>query len=435
MKKQLLFLLLIFSISFSFAQEKKVLFIGNSYTYVNELPNLFADVANSLGDAVFVDSATGGGMRLMDHASSTATINKIQTQEWDYVIIQAQSQEPSWSLAQLEDQVFPYAETLNTIIKENHSCTETVFFMTWGRKNGDASNCEEWPAVCTFEGMQERLMAGYMTMAEQNNATCAPIGLTWQTCREDTAGSGIELYSGDGSHPSIYGSYLSACSFYATLFHKSLYGANYPAELTELEATLLQEFASETVLSKDYNYMFNDTEIGTDFNLNWRSWYENGNMPIASFSSEIADFEVTFTDQSINATGVLWAFGDGETSSETNPSHVYFEGELYTVTQTVSNECAESQIADIVNLTLSDNELLSKLIKIYPNPANETLNLNLIDSNKKFQYKILSCNGQILLSGLLKNKTQLDVSALNSGLYFLEINQNNNWINTKLIIE
>src|SRR5687768_13694632 len=71
-----------------------VLFLGNSYTGVNNLPQLVHDVALSAGDTLAFDSYTPGGYQLVDHSIDVTSQNKIMTGGWDYVVIQGQSQEP-----------------------------------------------------------------------------------------------------------------------------------------------------------------------------------------------------------------------------------------------------------------------------------------------------------------------------------------------------
>src|SRR6186713_317667 len=72
----------------------RVLFLGNSYTAVNNLPQIIHDVALSAGDTLVFDSYAPGGYQLMDHSIDVTSQNKIMTGGWDYVVIQGQSQEP-----------------------------------------------------------------------------------------------------------------------------------------------------------------------------------------------------------------------------------------------------------------------------------------------------------------------------------------------------
>ena len=142
----LIFLGLIIS---SYAQTKKVLFIGNSYTGVNNLPNLISSVANSAGKTLIYDSHTPGGTQLATHATSTTVEAKIALQNWNFVVIQGQSQEMSWALEGEASSRFTSCSILSDKIRANYECSVPMFYMTWGRKNGDANNCG-WR---TCEGM------------------------------------------------------------------------------------------------------------------------------------------------------------------------------------------------------------------------------------------------------------------------------------------
>ncbi len=74
------------------AQQTDVLFIGNSYTTANDLPSMFRQIALSLGDTVSTGMQAPGGYTLMDHLYAPATQSAIASQQWDYVVLQEQSQ-------------------------------------------------------------------------------------------------------------------------------------------------------------------------------------------------------------------------------------------------------------------------------------------------------------------------------------------------------
>ena len=76
------FLIVLFFIPlFVFSQQKKeVLFIGNSYTYVNNLPDLVKQIALSFGDSLIHDSSTPGGANFNTHTNNTQTLAKINQQ-------------------------------------------------------------------------------------------------------------------------------------------------------------------------------------------------------------------------------------------------------------------------------------------------------------------------------------------------------------------
>ena len=296
------------------AQSIDVLFIGNSYTYYNDLPLLVSNLALSFGDTVNVESSTPGGASLFGHTNNTSTLAKINQQPWDYVVLQEQSQKPSLSPSFVSSNVFPYATQLVDAIHLNNSCTEPLFYMTWGRKNGDASNCVAYPPVCSYLGMQQRLRESYLEMGVTNSASVSPVGVAWKNFME--MDSITNLYTADESHPSIYGSYLAACTFYATLFKKSPIGStSIPNQIDAATANLIQNVASNTVLDS------------------LSTW----NVFNADFTIDTSSSPVFFTNLSSNYDSLVWFFGDGNSSFDTNPNHYYssagnFEIELVAYT-------------------------------------------------------------------------------------------------------
>jgi len=232
----------------SYAQQHKtlkVLFLGNSYTYVNNLPQLIKDIALANGDTLVFDSNCPGGHTFNNHFNNAASLSKINAQAWDCVILQAQSQEPSFSPGQVAAQTLPYAIKLDSLVKNNNPCSETVFYETWGRKNGDASNCGSYPPICTYLGMQDRLRASYKLFADTTQSVMAPASEAWR--KSIAQNPSLELYSSDQSHPALEGSYLTACVFYETLFHKSVLSNTYTAGVSSINVSFLQQIAHDVV--------------------------------------------------------------------------------------------------------------------------------------------------------------------------------------------
>jgi len=211
----------------------RALFVGNSYTFYNDLPNLYRSVAESLPTppaTVSVDSSTGGGRRLVQHVTDARTMGHplhtaLNTDvSWDHVVLQEQSQIPGFPEGNAEfDQSQLAAAELSGLA--NMRGASVVLFMTWGRRNGDDRNMALYP---DFSTMQDRLEAGYRAMAADAEAAgvtalIAPVGLAFREVYESEADPlaadalFFSLYDGDGSHPSLAGSYLAACVFAATM--------------------------------------------------------------------------------------------------------------------------------------------------------------------------------------------------------------------------
>ena len=224
------------------AASTSVLFVGNSYVYVNDLQAMFSAIAKSFGTPVEVDMAAPGGYSWQQHAQDKGTLAKISSKKWSFVVLQEQSQRPDWPSYSLEKFVIPYALQLHDIIHKDHA--KTVFFETWGHKNGDRFNCANFPETCTYQGMQNRLTETYTKLARQTKGVLVPVGTAWSKVR--AAHPDIELYASDGIHPSRQGTYLAACVFYSALFKKGVLGAD-SLGLPAAQAEILQRIAQDTV--------------------------------------------------------------------------------------------------------------------------------------------------------------------------------------------
>ncbi len=293
------------SAAMSQSDETKVLFIGNSYTGSNNLPQIFKDFSAAAGDTTYVEANNPGGTTFQSHTTNQQTNSLINQGIWDYVVLQEQSQLPSFPIGQVETDCFPYAADLNDKIVETNPCGETVFFMTWGRENGDASNCANWPPVCTYQGMDSLLYERYMQMTLDNEAIVSPVGAVWHYIRDNF--SNIQLYSGDGSHPSAEGSYAAAVTFYAIIHRQDPSDVAWDYNLNALTAMQIR-YAVKTIVYDSLS-----------------KWYvgEYDTTTVADFTFAQSGFNATFNNTSANGASYYWEFGDGDTSTQMHPSHVY----------------------------------------------------------------------------------------------------------------
>ena len=357
MKK--LFLFFFYAPTILLSQSLDILFIGNSYTYANNMPQMVSEIALSFGDTLDFESSTPGGATFNVHSTNTNTLNKISQKPWDYIVLQAQSQEPSFSPTQVANDVFPYAQILIDSIESNSTCTEPIFFMTWGRKYGDQQNCQFYPPICTYLGMQQRLRESYLDMTFNHNATCSPVGICWkESIAQDST---LNLFSPDNSHPSIYGSYLAACSFYSTIFKKPSLGSDYiPNGIDTSTAIFLQTIASNTVLDS--------LSVWNIFN--------------ADFNSMIIGDSVIFDNISSNYENFFWDFGDGNSSTDYSPVHTYLSGGSYDVTlvSSTNNGCVVDSVTSTIIITipsvLNEHKYSKKLIRIIDMLGRETNQIN-----------------------------------------------------------
>ncbi len=350
------FLLLLTVVELQAQELKRVFFIGNSYTHQNNLPQVLSSIATSFGDTVIHASSTPGGAQLVQHVTNNNTLSGIRQGNWDVVVIQEQSQKPSFSDAQVGTDVEPYAAQLNDTIEHYNPCAETAFYMTWGRQNGDAQNCASFPALCTFEGMNARLRRAYLRMAANNDAIAAPVGAVWRTVRDSLPS--INLYSSDGSHPSRAGTYLAACTFYATLFRKGVTGSTYYGNIPATDAQQIQQLVDQVVLDSLSN------------------WYIGAYDVQADFATIVNVGTVAVTNNSQQTTGQQWNFGDSSPIDTTMaPIHTYNNPGTYTITLIANDDCGgiDTSTQTVTIATVVGVEKVAAYtmkVALYPNPSN-----------------------------------------------------------------
>ena len=368
--RKLLLVLILFTTTLN-AQER-VLFIGNSYTAANSLPTMVAAVASSANQNLACSQQTLGGATLYQHSQSNATYTKLASQSWDYVVLQAQSQEPSFPYSQFSWQTLPYAIQLVDSIRSIAPCAQPVFFRTWGRENGDQANCAVFPPLCTYEGMDSILHRHYSLMADTTDAYLSPVGSVWKHIRDTD--STINLYTSDGSHPSLAGTYAAACTFFSMITRMDPNSITDDQNLAPAVAAAIRQAAKNVVYDSlsAWSVGLYDTEAG--------------------FTASMSNDTLTFTDTSLFADSVYYDFGDGNSSSTPNGIHAYGQDDLFAVTQ-YAYRCGKVDttsmlIQSIVIFSVDEVEQpkidLTKLDQFWPS------NLESVD--------LYTLNGQLLWS-------------------------------------
>ena len=382
--------------------KKNILFVGNSYTEVNNLPQLVQYVALSMGDTISTASNTPGGCTFNQHCTNQS-MTLICQGGWDVVVLQEQSQYPSFPQHQVEAEVFPYAERLVDSIYAKNPCAEPMFYMTWGRKDGDQNNAQFFPILGTYEGMDSMLYERYMYMAHENDASVCPVGRVWRSLR--TQHPDFELYMSDGSHPSMLGSYAAACAFYTMIFHRDPMQIGYIPNIDPAQAAVVRQTVHDVVYA------------------NLSNWTRP--EPVADFSSAQGDnLTVNFANNSQHAENYYWDFGDGETSAETNPRHTYSDTGIYTVTLVTTRHCMADtavksiEVKDGGQVSIAEVEVVAALT-ISPNPASDVIRIN---SAKSGDVRIYDMSGRMVLWTRVEGSAEVDIRALEPGMYVVRMN-------------
>jgi hypothetical protein len=214
----------------------RVLFVGNSFTFRNDLPQMVGRLSGGPSRIIPV-SYTAGGWRLRYFAEDRELERLLRDVHWDVVVLQEQSQIPSFGPDFRAREFDPYVRTLAQKIEA--AGARPLLFLTWGYRTGDRRN---FPSD-TYLLMQDRLAWGYGDAARLVGAQVAPVGTAWLAALSDRPQ--LDLWAGDGKHPSRLGSYLAACVFSAMLTKRSPVGNHFTAGLSESDARFLQHVAWE----------------------------------------------------------------------------------------------------------------------------------------------------------------------------------------------
>ncbi len=209
----------------------RVLFVGNSYTQVNSLPEMLATLVNQspTSPRLEYEAHLVGGATLQQHWEEGVALQLIQKGGWDFVVLQEQSMRPVLQ----RPAMYTYARLFDQAIRAQGAIP--LYYLTWARQ--------------AIPEMQGYLNLAYLGIARETRAEVAAVGMAWEKALQGMPG--LVLHDSDGSHPNGKGTYLAACVFYAALYCKSPEGLSPSVQvagstqvaLAPAEALSFQRFA------------------------------------------------------------------------------------------------------------------------------------------------------------------------------------------------
>jgi hypothetical protein len=213
----------------------KVLFIGNSFTARNNVPELVAQLAEARGRRLQHRLISAGGASLRMHWNKGEAQKAMEESRYDYVALQEQSTLPVKNPLRMHENIRLFDQAIKS------SGAKTALYLTWARQNAPET--------------QQAITSAYLAIGRELGATIVPVGIAWQNYLR-ALGDGKHpwpvLHDKDLSHPTLAGSYLAACVFFAVLFGESPVGiAGELKGLTRAEAELLQKTAWAARKSKN----------------------------------------------------------------------------------------------------------------------------------------------------------------------------------------
>jgi len=305
----------------------KILFIGNSYTHMNDMPKMFDKIARKAGLNVIVEQSAQSSATFQIHSERKEMFTAINKRQWDYVILQGFSRELAHQPEYIDTATVPYLSKITDSIYINNPCTNVLFYMTWGYESG----YEERPEVDSYDKMADSIERGYRYIGEKYDVPVVPVGMVWREVKNTTE---IDLYDDDRAHPSSRGSYLIANTFFESIFGIS---ANVNLSIVrERDASEIREAVSTVLNENRVDYKLDRFQIG----LEPRVVVTVDTLSLVKEET----YEVEFTANYPEAESIMWIFEDGYTSSEWTGIYKLLASDAQKVEVHIADKCGVRHI-------------------------------------------------------------------------------------------
>lgn len=371
---------------------EKVLFLGNSLTYFNDMPTMFKDISNSLGKNVTVTMYAPGGTGFVNHVSDPNFYDIVRSDTFDIVVMQPGTSESGGAS-------YPVSVTAQrglTIVDSIRTYSPCARIFLYEISNGVISQ-NDYP---TYFATQTRIKDSITKLSDLMHLPMIPAGECFRA--HYTSSPDILLHNSYGDiHPNANGSYLVACAAYNAIYEDTVTETMHYAGVPDTTAEYLQDISDNIVLS------------------NKPLWRIGTFDPLAEFSFTDDFNYIIFTNNSENYDSLVWDFGDGQTSTEENPEHSYQDG-TYMVTLTIfSGGCEFTVQHEVVVLGwgIEEHEIQ---VKLYPNPARDNVQFEFDTPVESIVLRDVQ-GKQLRVYPVSDTSFSIDVRDLSVGIYLAEI--------------
>jgi len=268
----------------------RVLILGNSLVFFNNLPTVFENVARSAGKNISVSSVTRGSATISDYASNQTVhgakaYDLLLSQKFDYVIV-----EPSRRIVPKEYDTTTFdAELAATRVMKQMAAdagAQLLLYAVWGDQDDIITKYDATNPIAMVKGdsisyprkehvkfLQVDVAEYFASQVGLSNSAIIKAGYAFENYYDSYPTE--NLYNADQRHPNLDGTYLAACTFFATIYNQTPVGVSYTAGSTI--TSKLQQVAKETVIDSkvpvlesnpaDINVLIVGSGLLNDYNL------------------------------------------------------------------------------------------------------------------------------------------------------------------------
>lgn len=390
------------NIAFAAGDTTRVLFIGNSFTAVEDVPGLVRDLSQQAGHPfVFFMHAPGGisvgdvGQGTSAHMNNPVVYDAIRADKWDFVVIQDNQ-------GRFVDGggIFPSPNASKVIeghlklrdsIRHYLPCARTIWFSGWAWKDG-------YQGLGTGEDLIRNIYENYRVLNDTTHEIIAPIGSAWLYAIRDLPA--IDLWSADRAHQSLAGSYLAASVIHASIFRKNPENVLFDGGLDTAVARQLRKLGYRAVL---------DSLPNSGLSNFVPQVAQNGNQLIATVGAGFYEWYKN---------GVLLP-------GNTNTITISGSGTYQVIVRNV-NCTSRSMAIEIAATSGVQSVALRNDISVFPNPVQDVLTIKQKgNQDELLSMTISDVTGSIVHQRSFKQETTVALSQMPSGIYFVIVSGDN----------
>ncbi|MDH4473858.1 MAG: PKD domain-containing protein [Fluviicola sp.] len=372
------------------------------------MPQLFRSIALNNGKNVSVSMYAPGGTGFVNHYVDP-NVYALFREPWDVVVLQPGSGESAGASWPVDTTVYRGRILLDSIYSYSPCAKVFIYQIPYGVPSENDYN--------VYFSVQDRIRDSITKLSDSMGIPFLPAGQCARAYYE--MHQNLLLHGGyNDIHPNLNGSFLVASTFYSGIFREQVSQTTYYSSVMPDTAVIFFNIVDTVVLNH-----LNDWRLNT-FNLS------------ADFSSNISGGDVSFSSLAVNAVNVEWDFGDGNSSSETNPTHTYTSNGEFWVTQfAFQNSCIDSISKKITIATVGVNQVTTvENGALQCNPVNGNPLLYLQNPSIVSRVEVLDATGKrvFLLENPTENNLVLPIDT--AGSYFVVINNSSGFQQLRLII-
>lgn len=183
------------------AKNMHILFVGNSLTYSNSIPDLIVEFGKLDGNTITYHNLLKPNYSLEDYWLEGQVQKEIRTGKYDIAILQ---QGPS-ALLESQELLLKFTEKIAKICSEYN--VQVALYMVW-------------PSRFRYFDF-DNVILSYKNVAISTKSLICPVGLVWKKGFDSKSFALNDFYSIDGFHPTMAGSTVAALTIYASISNKS----------------------------------------------------------------------------------------------------------------------------------------------------------------------------------------------------------------------